>query len=167
MHVGVHVHISFFVCWMIVYVQVLLYTNCIYACIPIQNSSIHAGACMDEFVGSCIIYTGSPSLGSHQFPWLFHDFPASSFAFSITYFYAIFKHTARILEGKGFEWLIILRPIIKEGPGMSVPDIFWKMYMRFGALYCRCCMEIINLVNFKVFIWKNVQLCEIIQLTIL
>ena len=107
----------------------------------------------------------------HQGPhsWIainFHDFSTTFYLyFPIfkTYFYAICKHAARNLEWKGPEWLMILAPIIKGGPGCH-PDLKKKTYMIFGALYCSCLIKIMNLVNLKVFIWKNAQLHETIQL---
>ena len=56
------------------------------------------------------------------------------------------RRTARILEGRG----PVLSHSNKMGFGVSPPLKFWKTYMRFVALYCICCIKIIN---FFVFIF--------------
>ena len=60
------------------------------------------------------------------------------------------RRTARIVEGRD----PILGPSTKRGPGVSSPETFSKTYMRFGALYCNCCIKIINLVNVKVLLFS-------------
>ena len=47
---------------------------------------------------------------------------------------------------------------------VSPTYLFWKTYMRIGVLYCICCIEIINLENFKVLLFSLVLFEEYIQL---
>ena len=92
---------------------------------------------------------------NHQFSWLFHNFLRPSFAFFMTYFYATFKHAAKILEGKGSEWLPILGPIIKGVRGRTPRKIkFWKHTWYLVHYFELLHKNIINLVK-SVFIWRK------------
>ena len=49
----------------------------------------------------------------------------------------------------------------KGRSGVSPPENFWKTYGRLGALYCICCIIIINFVNFKVLFFSLLYLEKI------